>query len=75
MTSTETCFANDDSDTLDFRFSLGDRVVVTIGDLTGTEGTVIAFRADGRVLVHLRRGVYLEMLRFCLEHIHQGGEW
>lgn len=66
MSLSETTFADPDSDTLDLHFERGNRVVVTSGDLSGVEGTVVAFRADAHVLVRLRRGVYVEVLRFCL---------
>ena len=66
MSLSETTFADPDSDTLDLHFERGNRVVVATGDLSGVEGTVVAFRADAHVLVRLRRGVYVEVLRFCL---------
>ena len=67
MSASETSFANEDSDTHDIDFRLGDRVVVATGDLSGVEGTVIAFRAEARILVSLGHGVYVEVLRFCLK--------
>lgn len=66
MSLSDTTFANPDSDTYDLHFERGNRVVVTTGSLTGVEGTVVAFRADAQVLLRMRRGVYVEVLRFCL---------
>lgn len=69
MSLSETSFANEDSDTHDIEFNVGDRVVVARGDLNGVEGTVVAFRADARILLSLGHGVYIEVLRFCLKRV------
>ena len=69
MSLAETSFANQDSDTHDLSFRRGDHVRVTTGELKGTEGTVVSFRAEARILVSLGCGVYVEVLRFCLTRL------
>jgi hypothetical protein len=65
----ETSFGNEDSDTHDLSFRRGDHVRVAVADLGGAEGTVVAFRADARLLIRLRQGVYLEVSRFCVTRL------
>jgi hypothetical protein len=45
-------------------------VRVAIGDLDGAEGIVVAFRADARLLIRLRQGVYFEVSRLCVTRLN-----
>ena len=51
--------------TEDVKLSKGDHVIVDAGVLKGLEGILTDFRDDGRALIALGRGAYLE-----LQHCH-----
>lgn len=50
----------------------GQRVRIAAGPMEGAEAVVVQQRAQGRVLVRLLHGVYLEIHQFCLERIRRG---
>ncbi|MBM4092878.1 MAG: hypothetical protein FJ276_26240 [Planctomycetes bacterium] len=56
-------------DTVCLAVSRGQRVRISAGSLKGVEAVVVLPRTDGRVLVRLRQGVFLEIHAFCLEKI------
>lgn len=55
------------SDTLALDLQTGGRVRCTVGDLKGVGGLMVATRVDGRVLIRIGRGTYIELPRFCVE--------
>ena len=58
---------NSDTQALDFK--LGSSVRCVMGELKGLEGTVVATRASGRLLVRVAKGVLIEVPRVCLRNI------
>lgn len=58
-----------DNDTMCLGFSPGQHVRVTAGLMSGAVATVIQQRPQGRVLIRLQPGVYVEILQYCLEGI------
>ena len=65
--STADMFDDSDTQTIDLR--LGSRVRCVMGELKGLEGTVVATRASGRLLVRVAKGVLIEVPRVCLRNI------
>ena len=53
-------------DTIGWKFSLGDRVVCVVGKMKGLKGVFVANRSDGRVLIRVGKGTYVELPRICL---------
>lgn len=45
----------------------GQHVKISAGVLQGSEAIVVSQRTGGRVLVHLHKGLYVEVHQFCLE--------
>ncbi len=58
-----------DSDTMCLGVSPGQRVRISAGLMEGSEATVVQQRTQGRVLVRLQHGVYVEIYQYCLEKI------
>jgi hypothetical protein len=63
-----------DADTRCLGVAPGHRVRIAAGLMSGAEAVVIQQRTQGRVLVRLLQGVYLEIHQFCLERIRKVGE-
>lgn len=59
----------DDSDTICLGVSEGQRVRISVGIMEGAEAIVIQQRSQGRVLVQLQQGVYIEIYQYCLEKL------
>jgi hypothetical protein len=55
------------SDTVVLNFTLGDCVVCAFGEMKGQKGVLVANRADGRVLIRVAQGTYLEVPRICIQ--------
>jgi hypothetical protein len=55
------------SDTVVLKFTLGDCVVCAFGEMKGQKGVLVANRADGRVLIRITQGVYVELPRICIQ--------
>ena len=58
-----------DSDTMCLGVSAGQRVRVSAGLLERAEAIVIQQRSQGRVLVRLQQGVYIDIYQYCLEKL------
>jgi hypothetical protein len=58
------------SDTAALNFQEGENVVCAIGELKGQKGVLVANRADGRVLIRIAQGTYVELPRICLQKDH-----
>jgi hypothetical protein len=58
-----------DGDTMCLGVSPGQRVRISAGLMEGSVATVIQQRSQGRVLVRLQQGVYVEIYQYCLEKI------
>ncbi len=56
-------------DTVCLSVAPGQRVRVVAGLLDGSEAVVVRQRTNGRVLVRVQEGVYVEIQQFCLEKI------
>lgn len=54
-------------DTFCLNIRPGQHVKITAGVLQGSEAVVVSQRTGGRVLVHLQKGLYVEVHQFCLE--------
>lgn len=67
----DTHIGRPDGDTICLRVSPGQHVRVIAGLLEGSEATVVKQRAQGRVLIRVQRGVYVEIQQFCLEKIRR----
>jgi transcription antitermination factor NusG len=59
-------------DTICLSVTPGQRVRIIAGALQGSEAVVVQQRTHGRVLVRIRRGVYVEIQQFCLEKSKRG---
>ena len=53
-------------DTAAMDFPVGKCVVCFMGELKGLAGEVTATRTGGRLLVRVRKGVFVELPRICL---------
>ena len=53
-------------DTAYMDFPVGKCVVCFMGELKGLEGVVTATRTGGRLLVRVRKGMFVELPRICL---------
>jgi hypothetical protein len=62
-----------DNDTMCLGFAPGQHVRIAAGLMSGAEATVIQQRPQGRILVRLQPGVYVEILQYCLEKIKKIG--
>jgi hypothetical protein len=62
----------EDSDTIAIDFRVGGRVRCMMGVLKGIEGVVAATRSNGRLLIRVVPGIYVELPRVCLEAIGPG---
>lgn len=62
-----------DNDTMCLGLTPGQHVRITAGLMSGAEATVVQHRPQGRVLVRLQPGVYVEILQYCLETIKKIG--
>ena len=58
-----------DNDTMCLGVSPGQRVRISAGLMEGSEAIVVQQRTQGRVLVRLQHGVYVEIYQYCLEKI------
>jgi len=47
----------------------GQNVRISAGLMVGSEAIVVQQRSQGRVLVRLQQGVYIEIQQFCLEKV------
>lgn len=65
----DTHIGHPDGDTICLRVSPGQGVRIIAGLLEGWEAIVVKQRAQGRVLVRMQDGVYLEIHQFCVEKI------
>jgi hypothetical protein len=61
------------ADTVALEFKVGDQVCCGVGDVKGLKGTIAAHRAEGRILVRLGGGLYVELPRFCVCRDEDGG--
>ena len=67
--SPDTHIGKAEADTVCLSVSRGEHVRVSAGAMKGAEAIVVLQRTDGRVLVRLRQGVFLEIHAFCLEKV------
>ena len=65
----DTRIGSTEGDTVSISVSPGQRVRISAGLMKGAEATVVQHRTNGRVLVRLQRGVFVEIHPFCLEKI------
>ena len=56
-------------DTVCVGISPGQCVRIAAGLMQGSQAIVVQQRSEGRVLVRLQQGVYVEIQQFCLEKI------
>ena len=61
------------ADTVAMNFRVGGHVRCIMGELKGMEGVVTATRSDGRLLVCVAEGFFVELPRICLRNIEPGG--
>jgi hypothetical protein len=69
--SSDTRIRRAESDTTHSGVSSGERVRISAGLLDGLETTVIHQSSNGRVLLQLQQGVYIEIYQYCLEKIKE----
>jgi hypothetical protein len=58
-----------ESDTICVGVSPGQCVRIVAGLMEGSQAIVVQQRSQGRVLVRLQQGVYVEIQQYCLEKI------
>jgi hypothetical protein len=56
-------------DTVCVSVSPGQPVRIMAGVMEGSQAVVVQQRSQGRVLVRLQQGVYVEIQQFCLQQI------
>lgn len=56
-----------DTDAINVR--VGGHVRCVMGELKGTAGIVVATRTDGRVLIRLAEGLYVEAPNICVKPV------
>lgn len=61
-------------DTMAINLHVGGRVRCITGELKGVEGEMVATRTEGRVLIRLATGVYLELPRICVQGVDSRGK-
>ena len=66
-------FGDAAADTVAMDFRVGGHVRCIMGALKGMEGVVTATRTDGRLLVRVAEGFFVEVPRICLRNIKPGG--
>ena len=59
------------TDTVCVGVSPGQSVRIAAGLMEGSQAIVVQQRSQGRVLVRLQQGVYVEIQQFCLEKIRK----
>lgn len=60
-----------ESDTLCLSLARGQRVQVVAGPLEGTRAVVVKQQSNGRVIVRIDQGLYLEIQQYCLEKVRK----
>jgi hypothetical protein len=55
------------SDTMALNFMPGDRVVCAFGEIEGLKGVLVASRTDGRFLIRIAEGMYVEVPRVYVQ--------
>lgn len=63
----DTHIGKSELDTLCLNIRPGQKVRITAGVLQGSNAVVVSQRTGGRVLIHLQKGLYIEVHQFCLE--------
>jgi hypothetical protein len=61
--------ALEEMDTVALKFRVGGVVKCIMGELRGLEGVVAGTRSEGRLLVRVATGVYIEVPRICLRNV------
>lgn len=60
-----------ESDTLCISVARGQRVRIVAGPLEGTQAVVVKPQSNGRVIVRVDQGLYLEIQQYCLEKVRK----